>query len=1049
MISNQVALAKLSFGVLVCAVSLAAVGASVASSSIHLPAAPGDLDWRSSAMLDEVEAPGCYANEVDTTPLPGQLYPDDSIRVDLPFEINHYGYVTSSGWITLDGSYYLDTPDAQVYDGDNGRPSSGMNLNDILRWDNVFAPMLANNSLYYSSSIPDDAGNDRLTYGEITYEGHQAFCVTWQDIGYGNTYLRPGALDEYGSGPIPWFEYQDPTNYIYWTAYDKTDSFQLVLVEREDVGNGAYDIEFNYGSIQIDYYDQFRGNPDGIPSQAYDEENDWSAGWSANNIESWCGDSVCYLTREQLTEYREAMASSPEFAATILPPVHWSFWDNPARSQWLDGHEDENGHATGLARTSTKNGDGWGIGLPGRHLWEVRPDDPDVDLSDRYAIPGKVINDPDPDDDTRPVDLSSYVALGDSFSSGEGTGFYFDGTNYYANLCHRSITAYPALLNRRAGFPVANFEFWACTNTWANDMGRSTVSTTRAPWNDPLKDKWNEDSTSRESGQGINQFDRLTTDTRIVTLTIGGNDTRWIEFIGHCIGINLMDGTSRFFNYEPCEYYQKQPLEAQIDSLWNEDLWVKQIEEIKERAPDATVLLIGYPLLFSDWGGGNDTIPWNSGCYWLSKADQMFYNKMATRLNNHIREQAVESGALYIDVSNAMNSDEVCTEGNSAEWAINGASAQLLDAGAEFKAINIIDLLTNHNLMTMMNPLAEENESHGINWQAAFAGSFHPNDLGHEKLSSAIIDQYREPAWGQRGPLSFDGSVLTFTHSFPTTLKVHLNWNLTRIGNLLDSTTPLFMSAKKAPSAAPQGVLAVITSPSGVVYTRYNLDGSFGYEGTESSEDFKFENAEVGEWLVELYLSDPALEGNEYLLQYYAEPPVNAAPVPQLSLTRTGNSIDVSGEGSTDSDGSIIQYFWDFGDGGDGFGTTAHHEYTTEGTFLVSLVAIDNLGEMGFAYSDHLTVDFPDTPAVGHLSNGWFAPFDYQPSIFPTLPSTEPSTEQYPRSVDDDVSPPTAADSATPDEPSSSSPLLLWLAGATLFLSALAAFVRLVTRRTH
>jgi len=47
---------------------------------------------------------------------------------------------------------------------------------------------------------------------------------------------------------------------------------------------------------------------------------------------------------------------------------------------------------------------------------------------------------------------------------------------------------------------------------------------------------------------------------------------------------------------------------------------------------------------------------------------------------------------------------------------------------------------------------------------------------------------------------------------------------------------------------------------------------------------------------------------------------------------------------SSDSDGSIVSYTWDFGDGGSATGVTPAYSYTTDGTYLVTLTVTDDAG---------------------------------------------------------------------------------------------------------
>ncbi len=61
-----------------------------------------------------------------------------------------------------------------------------------------------------------------VTYGTGAVDGHAAFGVNWLDVDYFN-----GAL-----------------------GHSARNSFQLVLIDRSDLGLGNFDFEFNYGAIQ-------------------------------------------------------------------------------------------------------------------------------------------------------------------------------------------------------------------------------------------------------------------------------------------------------------------------------------------------------------------------------------------------------------------------------------------------------------------------------------------------------------------------------------------------------------------------------------------------------------------------------------------------------------------------------------------------------------------------------------------------------------------------------------------------------------------------------
>lgn len=78
-----------------------------------------------------------------------------------------------------------------------------------------------------------------------------------------------------------------------------------------------------------------------------------------------------------------------------------------------------------------------------------------------------------------------------------------------------------------------------------------------------------------------------------------------------------------------------------------------------------------------------------------------------------------------------------------------------------------------------------------------------------------------------------------------------------------------------------------------------------------------------------------------------------------------GLVVDVDGSGSTDPDGTIASYSWDFGDGSPAVtGATATHAYGIAGTFPVTLTVTDDDGATDTATVD-VTVDVPNlSPAA-------------------------------------------------------------------------------------
>ncbi len=69
----------------------------------------------------------------------------------------------------------------------------------------------------------------------------------------------------------------------------------------------------------------------------------------------------------------------------------------------------------------------------------------------------------------------------------------------------------------------------------------------------------------------------------------------------------------------------------------------------------------------------------------------------------------------------------------------------------------------------------------------------------------------------------------------------------------------------------------------------------------------------------------------------------NAAPTAVINFTQNEDYFDFDASGSSDADGNIAEYRWDFGDGTTGSGVTTSHQFG-EGTFPVTLTTVDDQG---------------------------------------------------------------------------------------------------------
>lgn len=77
------------------------------------------------------------------------------------------------------------------------------------------------------------------------------------------------------------------------------------------------------------------------------------------------------------------------------------------------------------------------------------------------------------------------------------------------------------------------------------------------------------------------------------------------------------------------------------------------------------------------------------------------------------------------------------------------------------------------------------------------------------------------------------------------------------------------------------------------------------------------------------------------------QPSSNVAPVAVVNGPYTGiegSSVSFSSTGSSDSDGTIASYLWDFGDGGSSTNANPDYTYASSGTYTVTLTVTDNDG---------------------------------------------------------------------------------------------------------
>jgi lysophospholipase L1-like esterase len=221
----------------------------------------------------------------------------------------------------------------------------------------------------------------------------------------------------------------------------------------------------------------------------------------------------------------------------------------------------------------------------------------------------------------------TYVALGDSYTAAP----LLAGQDNFSAGCFRSTDDYPALVAR--ALDPRSFVNVSCYGASTYDMTHTEQTLDRA--NPP-------------------QLSALSAADSLVTVQVGGDDIGFSRILGTCAVLSLTDPFG-----SPCEDHYAGQLAQEIAST--EPKITTLLDSVRDRAPHARILLIGYPDILPVSGEG--CWPW----VLVARGDVSYLRDTEIRLNAMLAAAAARAGVGYVGTYQGTIGHDAC-QPSSVKW---------------------------------------------------------------------------------------------------------------------------------------------------------------------------------------------------------------------------------------------------------------------------------------------------------------------------------------------------------------------------------------------
>jgi hypothetical protein len=326
-----------------------------------------------------------------------------------------------------------------------------------------------------------------------------------------------------------------------------------------------------------------------------------------------------------------------------------------------------------------------------------------------------------------PAVATTYVALGDSYSAGEGLAPYLPGSNTKTDTCHRSRKAYSQLLTT----PLLK-SFHACSQVKIAAYFGNT-----------------------EKSHEPAQRGYLDSSTALLTMTLGGNNLDWTKVLSSCTKVEAQVTHRLLLPYRKGTCTKNlEAVSGKITAMVNGPAvnGVRQpglldvYRDALRNAPLAQIRVLGYPPIFPDRGNKK------SGCRIarINLTDPV-HNIPPTQLvlasdveDKMVTLQAQANRAIRDAVAlvQAEEPDNRRLSFVDIEGPFGGAQGHTISCGDTRRAepwINAVKL-SSAAAAKLVGDLVRGKDRFSSDLFSIYSASFHPKERGQQAMAEALAE---------------------------------------------------------------------------------------------------------------------------------------------------------------------------------------------------------------------------------------------------------------------------------------------------------------------